>query len=196
MQLGTTGDIYVTDYEKDGTAKVSRFTKAADAVQAMKQKKIDCVVLDEQPAKAFVEKNNDIKIVEEDFALEDYAFCVKKGNKELLDKVNASLKKLKSDGTFDKIVDSYISADDSKKEPYKKKDVERNGKLTVATNAEFPPYEFMEGGEIKGIDMDIMQAICDDIGMELKITNMKFDSIIASVNSGKADPRSRADRYR
>ena len=187
VQLGTTGDIYVTDYEKDGTAKVSRFTKAADAVQALKQKKIDCVVLDEQPAKAFVEKNSDIKILEEDFALEDYAFCVKKGNKELLDKVNASLKKLKADGTFDKIVDSYIGADDSKKEPYKKKDVERNGRLTVATNAEFPPYEFMEGGEIRGIDMDIMQAICDDIGMELKITNMKFDSIIASVNSGKAD---------
>ena len=61
VQLGTTGDIYVTDYEKDGTATVSRFNKAADAVQALKQSKIDCIVLDEQPAKAFVERNSDIK---------------------------------------------------------------------------------------------------------------------------------------
>ena len=187
VQLGTTGDIYVTDYEKDGTATVSRFNKAADAVQALKQSKIDCIVLDEQPAKAFVERNNDIKIVDEEFTLEDYALCVKKGNKELLEKINTSLAKLKDDGTLEQIINSYIGTDDSKAEPYKKKDVKRSGKLTVATNAEFPPYEYMDNGVITGIDMDIMQAICDDIGMELKIENMKFDSIIASVNAGKAD---------
>lgn len=187
VQLGTTGDIYVTDYEKDGTATVSRFNKAADAVQALKQSKIDCIVLDEQPAKAFVERNSDIKIIDEEFTLEDYALCVKKGNKGLLDKINTSLAKLKSDGTLEQIINSYIGTDDSKAEPYKKKDVTRSGKLTVATNAEFPPYEYMDNGVITGIDMDIMQAICDDIGMELKIENMKFDSIIASVNAGKAD---------
>ena len=187
VQLGTTGDIYVTDYEKDGTATVSRFNKAADAVQALKQSKIDCIVLDEQPAKAFVDRNSDIKIIDEEFTLEDYALCVKKGNKELLEKINTSLAKLKDDGTLEQIINSYIGTDDSKAEPYKKKDVKRSGKLTVATNAEFPPYEYMDNGVITGIDMDIMQAICDDIGMELKIENMKFDSIIASVNSGKAD---------
>lgn len=187
VQLGTTGDIYVTDYENDGTATVSRFNKAADAVQALKQSKVDCIVLDEQPAKAFVERNSDIKIVDQEFTLEDYAFCVKKGNKELLEKINTSLAKLKENGTLKQITDSYIGADDSKTERYKKKDVTRNGKLVVATNAEFPPYEYMDNGEIIGIDMDIMQAICDDIGIELKIENMKFDSIIASVNSGKAD---------
>ena len=187
VQLGTTGDIYVTDYEKDGTATVSRFNKAADAVQALKQSKIDCIVLDEQPAKAFVERNSDIKIIDEEFTLEDYAFCVRKRNKELLDKINTSLAKLKKDGTLEQIINSYIGTDDSKAEPYKKKDVSRSGKLTIATNAEFPPYEYMNNGTITGIDMDIMQAICDDLGLELKIENMKFDSIIASVNAGKAD---------
>ena len=57
----------------------------------------------------------------------------------------------------------------------------------MATNAEFPPYESMEGGEIVGIDVDMMRAVCDRIGMELEIENMAFDSIIAAVNSGKAD---------
>ena len=188
VQLGTTGDIYATDYETDGTARVERYSKAADAIQALKQQKIDCVILDEQPAKNFVQKNENIRILEKEFTLEDYAMCVKKGNKELLDKVNAALKKIREDGTLQKIIDNYIGTDDTVgKTPYQKKDVERKGTLTVATNAEFPPYEFVSNGQITGIDMDMVQAIADELGMELKIENMKFDSIIASVNAGKAD---------
>ena len=188
VQLGTTGDIYATDYETNGTAKVERYNKAADAIQALRQRKVDCVILDEQPAKAFVAANPEIKIIEEEFALEDYAMCVKKGNRELLDKVNTALKKLKEDGTLHNIINNYIGMDDSTgKTPYEKKDVQRNGTLVVATNAEFPPYEYVSSGQITGIDMDIMQAVCDELGMELKIENMKFDSIIPSINAGKAD---------
>ena len=57
----------------------------------------------------------------------------------------------------------------------------------MATNAEFPPYEYYEGGEVVGIDADIARAIAEDMGMELKIEDMAFDSIIAAVQSGKAD---------
>lgn len=61
------------------------------------------------------------------------------------------------------------------------------GTLVMATNAEFPPYEYYEGGEIVGIDADIARAIAEDMGMELVIEDMAFDSIIAAVQSGKAD---------
>ena len=57
----------------------------------------------------------------------------------------------------------------------------------MATNAEFPPYEFYEGEEIVGIDADIAAAIAEELGMELKIEDMAFDSIIGAVTSGKAD---------
>lgn len=57
----------------------------------------------------------------------------------------------------------------------------------MATNAEFPPYESVDGETIVGVDVDMMQAVCDEIGMELKVENMEFDSIIAAVQSGKAD---------
>ena len=57
----------------------------------------------------------------------------------------------------------------------------------MGTNAEFPPYEYYENNEIVGIDVDIMQAIADKLGMELKIEDMAFDSIISAVQSGKAD---------
>lgn len=57
----------------------------------------------------------------------------------------------------------------------------------MATNAEFPPYEFRDGDKIVGIDAEVAQAIADKLGMELKIEDMAFDSIIPAVTSGKAD---------
>ncbi len=64
---------------------------------------------------------------------------------------------------------------------------ENDNTLVMATNAEFPPYEYYEGEEIVGIDVEIAQAICDELGKELVIEDMAFDSIIAAVDSGKAD---------
>ena len=188
VQLGTTGDTFATDYEKDGTANLERYTKAADAIQALNQNKIDCVIIDEQPALSFVALNSNLAILEEEFAVEEYALCVKKGNSELLGKINEALKKLRADGTLDKIATNYIGTDEQKGTmPYQKKDVQRTGKLVVATNAEFKPYEYIENNQIVGIDMDIMQAICDELGFEMEIENMAFDSILPAIQSGKAD---------
>lgn len=190
VQLGTTGDIYVSDYEGDeeGT-KIERYNKGADAVQALKLGKIDCVVIDEQPAIQYVKQNGNIHIIDEEFTLEDYALCVAKDNTELLDKINTALDKIKADGTLDSIVKNYIGTEDEVgKYPYVIKDVERNnGTLIIGTNAEFPPYEYYENNQITGIDIDIMHAICDKLGMELKVEDMAFDSIIAAVSSGKVN---------
>ena len=59
--------------------------------------------------------------------------------------------------------------------------------LTMATNAEFPPYEYMEDGKIVGIDAEIAQAIADKLGKELVIENVDFDSLIPGVQTGKYD---------
>ena len=59
--------------------------------------------------------------------------------------------------------------------------------LVMATNAEFPPYEFYEGGEIVGIDVEIAKAIAEEMGMDFEVEDMAFDSIIPAVQSGKAD---------
>ena len=81
-------------------------------------------------------------ILEEEFADEYYAICLKKDS-ELTAKINDALAKLKADGTLDQIIENYIGEDDVKGTmPYIKKDIERpNGKLIMATNAYFPPYE-------------------------------------------------------
>jgi len=188
VQLGTTGDIYASDYEAEGST-IERYNKGADAIQSLKQGKVDCVIIDEQPAIAFVEKNSDLKILDEEFALEEYAICISKENTELKEKINAALAQLKADGTLDSIIANYIGDDTKGKTPYESPaDVDRsNGTLVMATNAAFEPYEFYKDQKIVGIDADMAQAVCDILGMELKIEDMEFDSIINAVTSGKAD---------
>lgn len=188
VQLGTTGDIYASDYEAEGST-VERYNKGADAIQALKQGKIDCMIIDEQPALAFVDKNPDLKILEEEFALEEYAICISKENAELKEKINEALAQLKADGTLDAITANYIGDDTKGKTPYESPaDVDRsNGTLVMATNATFEPYEYYENQEVVGIDVDMAQAVCDVLGMELKVEDMEFDAIINAVTSGKAD---------
>lgn len=188
VQLGTTGDIFASDYEEEGSV-IERYNKGNDAVQALKQGKIDCVIIDSQPAQAFVEKNSDLTILEEEFAVEEYAMCISKSNPELRDAINGALTELKSDGTLDAIIANYIGDDTRGKNPYVSPEgTDRsNGKLVMATNAAFEPYEYYEGENIVGIDADMAQAVCDKLGYELVIEDMEFDSIINAVQSGKAD---------
>ncbi len=112
VQLGTTGDIFVTDdFKKNKSGTVEEYNKGADAVQALVSGKIDCVVIDNEPAKKFVEANEGLKILDTEYVTEEYAIAVSKDNAELKDKINTVLKELKEDGTLQKIVDKYIKAE-------------------------------------------------------------------------------------
>ena len=192
VQLGTTGDTYVTDENEgdDAGTKIERFNKANDTVMALKQGKIDCIIIDSLPAEEFVKNNDDLEILEEDFATEEYAIAVKKGNDELTEAINGALKELKEEGILDQINENYIGSDDVKGTcPYESpEDADRsNGTLTMATNATFPPYEYYEGDKIVGIDVEMAQAVCDKLGYELKVEDMEFNAIMNAVASGKAD---------
>ena len=184
-QLGTTGDTFADGIEG---ATVEKFSKGADAVQALKQGKVDAVIIDSEPAAVFVSKNDDIEILDEPSAEEEYAIAMKLENTELQEKINVALAELEADGTLQNIRNNY-SGDTKGTLPYVSPEgVDRsNGTLTMATNAEFPPYEYKESDAIVGFDVDMMQAVCDKLGYELKIDDMAFDSIIAAVQSGKAD---------
>ena len=112
VQTGTTGDLYSTwDIEDEGLGTVSRFNKGADAVEALKIGKVDCVIIDNEPAKAFVAESEGLKILDTAYAEEQYAVAVSKDNTELLENINKALKELTDDGTLQKIVDKYIKAE-------------------------------------------------------------------------------------
>lgn len=108
VQLSTTGDIYATDdFGKDS---VVQYNKGSDAVMALTQGQIDAVIIDNEPAKSFVEANKGLKILDTKYATENYAACIAKDNTGLTKAVNKALAELKADGTLQKIVDKYIKA--------------------------------------------------------------------------------------
>ncbi len=188
VQLGTTGDIYASDYEDKGSI-IERYNKGADAVLALTQGKIDCVIIDSEPAKAFVAANEGLKILDEPFAEEDYAICVAKDNTDLLGKINTALAELKADGTTENIAKNFIGDDTKGKTPYVTPEGTEypNGELHMATNAFFEPYEYYDGDTVVGIDASMAQAICDKLGYKLVIDDMDFDAIVTAVQTGKAD---------
>ena len=111
VQQGTTGDIYASDTVENGgygEDAVTKYNSGPDAVQALLSDKVDCVIIDNEPAKAYVAANQGLKILDSSFADEEYAICVKKGNSQLKNDINKALKELKDDGTIDKIVSKYI----------------------------------------------------------------------------------------
>ncbi len=108
-QAGTTGFIYATsDIEDVGLGTVKSFGKTTDAVEALKNGQVDCVILDNEPAKALVAANEGLHILDTEYAGEDYAIAIAKENTELLEKVNKALSELTADGTLQSIVDKYI----------------------------------------------------------------------------------------
>ena len=112
VQRNTTGDLYTTwDIEDEGLGQIDRYSKGADAVQALKTGKVDCVVIDNEPAKAFVNAIEGLKILDTEYAVEDYAGAMNKANPELYQAVNAALEELIADGTVKGIVEKYIPAE-------------------------------------------------------------------------------------
>lgn len=126
-----------------------------------------------------------LKILDTEYVQEDYAICVAKESTELLDDINAALKELTEDGTAAKIVDKYISG--KAHDLTFQEDAEGKEELHMATNAQFPPYEYYENNQIVGIDAEMAAAIADKLDRKLVIDDMDFDAIITAVQSGKAD---------
>ncbi len=186
VQTNTTGDLYSTwDF---GEESVVRYDNGALAVEALKNGKVDIVIIDNEPAKAYVEANEGLKILETEYAVEKYAICFQKGDDEFKKSVDDALNALIKDGSVDKIVDKYInnSGDELVGVPVTAVDTDKPN-LVMATNAEFPPYEYIDGDNFYGIDVEVAKIIADKLGYDLVIENVAFDSIIPGVQSGKYD---------
>ena len=111
VQTATTGDLYATtDIERAGKGTLERYTKGTDAVAALQTGKIDCVIIDSEPAKSFVAANEGLVILDTEYAVEDYAIGLAKDS-PLTAEINTALQELIADGTVQGIVDKYITAE-------------------------------------------------------------------------------------
>lgn len=113
-QRGTTGYIYASDTPDNGgygEDHVTAYDNGASAVQALLNGQVDCVIIDKAPAQEYVKANPGLTLLEGNWVEEQYAIGIDKGNTELLEKVNAALSELIEDGTVQKIIDKYITAE-------------------------------------------------------------------------------------
>ena len=107
VQLGSAADIYVS--EEYNNKNIVRQKKYLAAIQDLKDDKVDCVVMDELPAKQIVNENNDIKIIDDILAEDNYGIIVAKGNKELLEIINRVILRLKQEGKIEEYVLKHSS---------------------------------------------------------------------------------------
>ena len=185
VQMKTTGDIYASDIKN---AKTKQFNKGIDAVKALRKGVVDAVMIDDAPAKVFAAQYSDVKILEEPYAKEEYGIAVNKEETGLRDKINEALEKLEQNGTLASIRQAWLQEGEQETAYQWQKKKHSGGKLVMVTNAEFPPYESKDNkGNVVGIDVDIMKAICDMLDMDLEIKDTAFDSILANVERKMAD---------
>lgn len=181
VQLGTIGDDIASKEVK--AKEVQRFTAYPDAVSSLKQKKVDCIVMDADTAAAYVKQNADLVVLDVGFPAEEYAMAVQKtGADALLKTINEVIDALKADGSIIKFKEAH--ANQNGKAPDFNKGA-AGGKLIVGTNPTFPPYEYSQGDTIIGADIDIMAAVAKKLNKELVIENINFDGLIPALKSGK-----------
>ncbi len=127
-----------------------------------------------------------VEVIEVELTQEEYAFGVDKTQPELLAQVNAFIAKIKGDGTFDEICNKYFG--DGTPTAVKSAVLDPSkDQLVVATNAAFEPFEYTVGEDYYGIDMEIAALLAAELGQELVISNMDFDSVCLSVGQQKCD---------
>lgn len=186
VQEGTTGDLIASAING---AEISRFKKGPDCMLELLNGRVDCVIIDEQPAIKLVEANEDkTKIL--DFAptkdIEAYALAVAKEDEALLADINAAIDTIKANGTYDLIFAKYLSGEDVSLPEIQV--YQAIGTLIVGTNAEFEPFEYRnDANEITGFDMEMMKYIGAELKLNIQIEDMNFDSLIAALQSGKID---------
>ena len=132
------------------------------------------------------DKATTAKVIDVDLTNEEYAFGVDKDQPELLEQANAFIAKILEDGTFDEICDRYFGGGEPVAVQSAKLDSSKD-QLVVATNAAFEPFEYTQGEDYYGIDMEIAALFAEELGQELVIQNMDFDAVCLSVGQHKCD---------
>ena len=193
-QRGSTGQYIAEDLLGDNKSHLlTTYEKYVDAVAALRQRKVRAIVMDEMPARRFLNEVEGLAIMDEVLSEESYAIGFRKGNTELVEAVNKALAEIKADGSLDKIFEKYFAAflegDSSSINP---DDIDFNkgakgGTLVVGTEAGFAPYELKVGSSYIGIDIEMCALIAKKLDKELVIENMNFDALPMAVSTNKVD---------
>lgn len=126
-----------------------------------------------------------LKVIDIALTSEEYGFAVAKGNTELLNKLNTFLDKIMKDGTYEAIMDKYFGEGTPEGVLISDATVgAKENQLVIVTNAAFPPFEYVEGDKYFGIEIEIMALFANELGMNLAVNDMEFDSVCTAAAAG------------
>ena len=191
VQSGTTGQYFVDGDAEWGFEGIEGYeskgySNPGLAIQDMKNKAVKFVIVDKAPAQQLVKSIDGIKMINVNLTKEEYAFGVDKNQAELLKQINEILKTKKTE--IKAIINKYAKGENIVGVESAKKDLDRQDEqLVIATNAAFPPFEYKDGNKFVGVDIEIMKLVADELGLELVIEDMEFDSVVTSVGSHGID---------
>lgn len=191
-QSGTTAQYFIDGDEGWGfeglkNYQAKGFSNAGLAVTALKNKQLSYVITDQAPALQLSKSVSGIKVIDVPLTEEEYAFGIDKAQPELLTQINGVLAEMKTNGKFDKIMEQAANGTLEGVTSAKKDLSKKDSQLVVATNAEFAPFEYMDGNKYAGIDISICAYIAQELEMELVIENMDFDAVVTSVGKNGVD---------
>lgn len=196
VQAGTTGELFLkgdADIGFAGYANIGAqsYDNASLAVTDMKNGNVKYVVIDAAVGKGLVSANSDIKMIDYALTKEDFGIGVDKNQTELLAKINGVLASKKAEieaiyAKYKDVTDENAATWSGTTIPAGTYDASKD-QLVVATNAAFAPYEFAVGNEFAGIDMELAKMIADELGMELVISDMAFESVVTSLGKNGVD---------
>ncbi|GCF94471.1 amino acid ABC transporter permease [Enterococcus florum] len=190
-KIGTESAAFLEENKDKYGYEVKNY-EAADAMyNALTNDNVQAI-FDDYPVLGYAVSNGQpFKLIGEPESGSSYGFAVKKGqNKELLDKFNKGLKEIKADGTYDKIVNKYISAGDEKPAPSgeMKKIEPKKDTYTIVSDSAFAPFEYQDSdGEYKGIDVDLLKRIAEMQGFNLDFKFIGFSAALQALESGQGD---------
>ena len=186
LQSGTTSEMYANVLKG---IEIASFDTFALAATDMKNGNSDYVFCDKTTAAALVREIDGLKVVDEiPLAKEYYGIAIDKNQADLKDKINAAL--VKNAVEIAAIEAKYLAGTEALYQGVTsaKKDTSKADKqLVVATNAEFAPFEYVEGDKYYGIDMEIAAIIAKELDMELVIEDMAFNAVVGAVGNNGVD---------
>lgn len=185
VMTGSTGEVMIAQEYPD--AAISSFDTFPDAVAALSGGKLDYVTGSYSSMENYAKHDSTLVLMEVALNDDANAIAFKKGNTELVNRVNAIIDELEADGTLKEMEKRWLKTEDT---PYEMEDIPKcdTGEvLRVAISADREPICFVQDGQYVGFDCELAERIAYALGMQLEYQNMKFAGLLTSLQDGKSD---------
>ena len=169
-------------------AKFKYFPSALDACMAVKRGEADAAAYDQPILRNIAAKNQGLVVLAEMITVDDYGFAVALDNQQLKTTIDQVVAALKSDGTYDKLLKSWLPDKGAPVETEPLQLPGANGTLKFGTAAITEPFSFLDAnGNIVGFDIDLANYVAQKLGMRIQVVNMDFGQLIPAVAAGEVD---------